>query len=103
MAPPGMPKTTSAPTSSRDRTSDCAPVSWSAVLCGSDIGCSSALLGPARTRDGCYACATRTPSDRSAARKKPPTARRQTRERVGSEVDSADTLAKYEGRGAKHV
>ena len=37
------------------------------------------------------------------ARKKPPTARRQTRERVGSRMDSADTLANYEDHGAKHV
>ena len=36
------------------------------------------------------------------ARKKPPTARRQTRERVGSQVDSADTLANYES-GVTHV
>src|SRR4051794_37292668 len=34
MAPPGMPKTTSTSSSSRERTKDCAPVSCSAVTSG---------------------------------------------------------------------
>src|SRR3954451_4981839 len=34
IAPPGMPKTTSTPSSSSERTSDCAPVSSSAVTTG---------------------------------------------------------------------
>jgi hypothetical protein len=38
----------------------------------------------------------------SSSQEKTPAARRQTRERVGGEVDSADTLDNYEDPGAKH-
>src|SRR3954471_14630925 len=37
IAPPGMPKTTSTPISSRERTSDCAPVIWAPVSRAPDI------------------------------------------------------------------
>jgi len=73
------------------------------VLCGSDIGCSSALLGPDRTRGGCYACATRAPPTTHVARKKPPAATEADEGARRDELDSADTLANYEDRGAKHM
>ena len=37
-----------------------------------------------------------------SGQEKTPAARRQTRERVGGELDSADTLGNYEDRGAEH-
>ena len=38
----------------------------------------------------------------SPSQEKTPAARGQTRERVGGELDSADTRANYEDPGAKH-
>src|SRR3954452_2956770 len=97
MAPPGMPKTMPAPTCSSDLTRDCAPVNNSGVVLDSDIACSlpvGSRPDPEWMLRLCYAG--------SSSQRKTPAARRQTRERVGAELHSADTPAHYEDSGAVH-
>ncbi|GAA3390921.1 hypothetical protein GCM10020369_46770 [Cryptosporangium minutisporangium] len=91
MAPPGMPKTTSAPTASRERTSDWAPVtdSWAGGVAG------AFMAWPLRVAVRCGAVF------KFSGNKKPlvPVARGVS----ASTRCWVDALAEYENQGGSHV